>query len=318
MGWGAALQSGSALGASFINRETAKDIRRKEEQKQKKFAQNAIQWKVADAIKAGIHPLYALGAETVSFQPTGVGSADMAFGKGIADAGQHLGRAVDQMLDTHQKEMRKVQLAGAKEDLRKKGYEADILKRERDALDSPSMPSFGDDPVDKWYGILGQSKGLSKGTGSRAEMVTGQEGAEMVRPQIPYSGSLGRQIGTAPLEMGSIDKDGFLFFTPNQQMTEMMEDNLDFKMRYYGMKIKDYYKGFRAAFSGPSGEAGKKWMAEWRKVLPKAPPGHYWQYHTARGQFKLTPEKEYKRRGRRFRWDDRQRGKRPDWNKLTY
>lgn len=29
---------------------------------QKQFAQTGIQWKVADAKKAGIHPVYALGA----------------------------------------------------------------------------------------------------------------------------------------------------------------------------------------------------------------------------------------------------------------
>lgn len=47
---------------------------------QREFAQNGIQWKVEDAKKAGIHPLYALGASTASpsfaFQPTGSVQAD--------------------------------------------------------------------------------------------------------------------------------------------------------------------------------------------------------------------------------------------------
>ena len=45
---------------------------------QKEFAQNSIQWRVADAKKAGIHPLYAIGASSSSYTPqhydAGVGS----------------------------------------------------------------------------------------------------------------------------------------------------------------------------------------------------------------------------------------------------
>lgn len=36
---------------------------------QKEFAQNSIQWRVDDAKKAGIHPLYALGAQGASYTP---------------------------------------------------------------------------------------------------------------------------------------------------------------------------------------------------------------------------------------------------------
>lgn len=43
---------------------------------QKEFAQKGVQWKVEDAKKAGLHPLYALGANTTSFSPVPVtGSA---------------------------------------------------------------------------------------------------------------------------------------------------------------------------------------------------------------------------------------------------
>lgn len=55
---------------------------------QKEFAQNAVQWKVRDAKKAGIHPLYALGAPTMSYTPVTVGTD-------FASMGQNLGRAFD-------------------------------------------------------------------------------------------------------------------------------------------------------------------------------------------------------------------------------
>lgn len=60
---------------------------------QKEFAQSGIQWKVADAQKAGIHPLYALGASTVPFSPIGIGGSPLA--EGIQNAGQDIGRAID-------------------------------------------------------------------------------------------------------------------------------------------------------------------------------------------------------------------------------
>lgn len=55
---------------------------------QKEFAQNGIRWRVEDAKAAGIHPLYALGAQTSSFSPVSVGS-------NFAAAGQDISRSVD-------------------------------------------------------------------------------------------------------------------------------------------------------------------------------------------------------------------------------
>lgn len=75
---------GSIAGGLLQNKAAKKNIKL-----QKEFAQNAIQWKVDDATKAGIHPLYALGANTTSFQPVNVGDY------GLGQAGQDFGRAVD-------------------------------------------------------------------------------------------------------------------------------------------------------------------------------------------------------------------------------
>lgn len=62
---------------------------------QKEFAQSGIQWKVADAKAAGVHPLYALGANTTSFSPVSIGSpSGSPLGQGIAAAGQDLSRAM--------------------------------------------------------------------------------------------------------------------------------------------------------------------------------------------------------------------------------
>lgn len=59
---------------------------------QKRFAQNAIQWKVRDARKAGIAPLAALGAQTVAFSPSFVGATQA--GQGVADAASSMGQGI--------------------------------------------------------------------------------------------------------------------------------------------------------------------------------------------------------------------------------
>lgn len=61
---------------------------------QREFAQNSIQWRVQDAAKAGVHPLYALGASTTSFSPVTVGvSGANPLADSMSSMGQNLGRA---------------------------------------------------------------------------------------------------------------------------------------------------------------------------------------------------------------------------------
>lgn len=81
-----------SLGGSILGNVFANKAKEKEYKQQKEFAQSGIQWKVQDAEKAGIHPLYALGANTVSYSPQSVGGGDYSY---MADAGQNIGRAID-------------------------------------------------------------------------------------------------------------------------------------------------------------------------------------------------------------------------------
>lgn len=91
----------------------------RQEALQKEFAQSGIQWKVKDAEAAGVHPLFALGANTTSYQPTNVGggAADFSF---IGEAGQNIGRAIDATRSTPASalalQLGKIQLEGAQLD----------------------------------------------------------------------------------------------------------------------------------------------------------------------------------------------------------
>lgn len=81
---GALISAGSSILGGILGNKS-KD---KEYQRQKEFAQSGIQWKVEDAKKAGIHPLYALGAGTTSYAPQSVGDS------GVSQAGADIGRAI--------------------------------------------------------------------------------------------------------------------------------------------------------------------------------------------------------------------------------
>jgi len=87
---------GGILGnkASEKANKAAEANAQKQYEQQKEFAQSGIQWKVADAEKAGVHPLYALGANTVSYAPQSVGSTPSNFDF-VGQAGQNIGRAID-------------------------------------------------------------------------------------------------------------------------------------------------------------------------------------------------------------------------------
>lgn len=103
---GALIGAGAQLAGGLLGMKSQDKANKAAEQQnernialQKEFAQSGIQWKVKDAEAAGVHPLFALGANTTSFQPSSVGggAADFSF---LGEAGQNIGRAIDSTRST--------------------------------------------------------------------------------------------------------------------------------------------------------------------------------------------------------------------------
>lgn len=104
---GAQAASGARKGAKISAKATMRASRLNLKY-QKKFAQKGIQWKMKDAKKAGINPLAALGAQTMSFAPSFVGTGDggaaaagAALQEGYAGMGQGFGRAIEAYQDSN-------------------------------------------------------------------------------------------------------------------------------------------------------------------------------------------------------------------------
>jgi len=90
---GAAIAAGANIVSGIMGAKSAEKAAKQQYAAQKEFAQNGIQWKVDDAREAGIHPLYAMGANTTSYAPVAVGNTNPL--SGLAEAGQDISRAVD-------------------------------------------------------------------------------------------------------------------------------------------------------------------------------------------------------------------------------
>lgn len=146
--------AGKALGGWFDS-ESAKDsqkgqlaLAQQEYEKQKEFAQSGIQWKVQDALKAGIHPLAALGASTHSY---GAQTFDMKKpSSGLGDIGQDIGRAVNATMGSKERVTAASKAAEALT-LEKGALENDLLRTQiasqtaklTQAGGNPAMPAVG-------------------------------------------------------------------------------------------------------------------------------------------------------------------------------
>lgn len=103
MVWGSVISAGTKLIGGFLDRGQAEDAKdaslanaHLDREMQREFAQQGIRWRVADAKAAGIHPLYAMGAQLPMSSPTTFIPGDSgSFGASVASAGQDIGRAID-------------------------------------------------------------------------------------------------------------------------------------------------------------------------------------------------------------------------------
>lgn len=92
----AAVSGGLDIAGGFIDDARNRRMADESADAQRQFAQHGIQWRVEDAKRAGIHPLYALGAQTHSFSPTVIGSN---VGGAMSRAGQDVGRSIERGFD---------------------------------------------------------------------------------------------------------------------------------------------------------------------------------------------------------------------------
>lgn len=96
MVWPAIIAGAAALAGGALSGDRNRKTAHEQMDAQREFAQMGIQWRVADAKAAGVHPLYAIGAPGASFAPTAVGDS---YGPALSAAGQDISRAMQATQD---------------------------------------------------------------------------------------------------------------------------------------------------------------------------------------------------------------------------
>lgn len=122
---GALIGAGASLLGGIMGNKANEKAGKQNAALQREFAQNSVQWKVEDSKKAGIHPLYGIGAQTITPQASFVG--DTSLPTALADVGQNIGSAIDRTRTAPQKLNAVAQTAQALE-LERAGLQNDFLR----------------------------------------------------------------------------------------------------------------------------------------------------------------------------------------------
>lgn len=130
-----------------LNRKSVRAQQDQSDAMQREFAQMGVRWKVADAKAAGVHPLFALGAQTQGYTPSGVVSDSYSE---LGRAGQHLGNAVGKAMDLEQKMLAKAQLRAMEAETNSSDAQASMYRSQamlnlRDL--GPSFPPVAPDII---------------------------------------------------------------------------------------------------------------------------------------------------------------------------
>lgn len=100
---------GGILGGERRN-AAAEAAQARSEALQREFAQSGIQWRVADAQKAGVHPLFALGGSGATYSPPSIMVGDDGLGGALHEMGQGVTRAIAAQQTPVQKQLQELQI----------------------------------------------------------------------------------------------------------------------------------------------------------------------------------------------------------------
>lgn len=125
----ALIGAGGNLLGGLISNATSNSASREEYERQKEFAQNSISWRVADAKRAGLHPLYALNASGATYSPQSAVGDDYglsAASNSFADIYSRNPSKAQKAMNIQQQKLNDLQIASSA--LSMKAQEADITK----------------------------------------------------------------------------------------------------------------------------------------------------------------------------------------------
>lgn len=135
------------LAGGLLGARSAESAGNKNADLQREFAKNSVQWRVADAKAAGIHPLAALGANMGGASPSFQSAGDY----GISAAGQDISRAINANATRTERETNELQTRIAEATLRNwelRNQELAYNLANKSQMGPPAPPTFEIKPAE--------------------------------------------------------------------------------------------------------------------------------------------------------------------------
>lgn len=173
--------------------------------KQLQFAKRSIRWKAQDAIKAGLHPLAALGAQTMSYAPTNVGGSNANISRSMEKLGQGVG---DYIAQKDQREY----------DKKDRALSLEAKKKQLEILDLEIEN----------YKLKGQDTGVMK------------SGVTTVPAQVTAQEKLGLEKGVHPQNRSIVDPEGRHSLVPSNSEAFSLDENPPSAIKKYGRDALDW------------------------------------------------------------------------------
>lgn len=219
----AVASGGASIYDGMMDRRDADTTRRmnqdnydRSDSLQREFAQNGISWKVQDAERAGIHPLFALGAQGASYSPSTFIAGDLprrnTFSS-LASMGQDVSRAVFATAPQRKRDAAMFELNREQGEL-----ENAILRHKLSQMRAvgPAMPLSGS----------GMSGGLLDGQGDSLRTSSGYVSEMPLVKTHSEPGRSGKQVGHIDDYTFSRTADGGYAVSMTPEWAQNNQDNV--------------------------------------------------------------------------------------------
>lgn len=232
--WGNLLSAATNLFGGLF----ASNQRRQEAATQRHYLENQTQIRVRDAQRAGVHPIYALGAPTMNYAPVGVGDP---LGAGIREAGQDISRAVNSTSSQNAR-VSAFQAAAQALSLEKGGLENELLKAQIAKMrlqTNPAPPT----PFQQ-YGIPGQGETAIVEPGAIKEKAE-RKNWDATNPS--------QEVFAVPDVGFARTPGGGYMPVPSDEVKQRIEDNEIHEWMHYFRN--NLFPTFKPPFAAPEGKA---------------------------------------------------------------
>lgn len=242
-------------------------------QQQQNLIHNQIANRVADAKRAGIHPLAALGVSPYSPSPQYVGGHTKR-GPDLVRAGQDISRAVSAFQTSHQKRMQT--------------YERMIKREQIKALKLGNVRAATELQESRQPGIVDQNTGIAHdyvGVGNNAN-----RSVNWIAPKKSIQDKAGMEAGIGPGYKYSRRPDGSVVMSLSEENAEAVESDWFAQLQNVLWRLGDYFEGY--GMIPVKKKDVPRVMAQLKKMRPpqsRARRGRVWRYNIFKGAWYDVP-----------------------------